>query len=41
MPQLDGSVPELYRHLFAQVQEAEALGFHDTWVTEHHFHEYG
>jgi natural product biosynthesis luciferase-like monooxygenase protein len=41
IPELDGSVPELYRILFAQVQEAEALGFHDAWVTEHHFHEYG
>ncbi len=40
-PALDGSVPQVYRHLIAQVQEAEALGFTDVWVTEHHFHEFG
>jgi alkanesulfonate monooxygenase SsuD/methylene tetrahydromethanopterin reductase-like flavin-dependent oxidoreductase (luciferase family) len=41
LPELDGSVPELYRHLTQQIQEAEALGFHDAWVTEHHYHPYG
>lgn len=41
VPELDGSVPQLYRHLFQQIQEAEALGFHDAWVTEHHYHEFG
>lgn len=40
-PALDGPVPQVYRHLIAQVQEAEALGFTDVWVTEHHFHEFG
>jgi len=41
IPELDGPVPGLYRNIIAQVQEAERLGFHDAWVTEHHFHEYG
>src|SRR5947207_11011573 len=40
-PELDGPVPLLYRHLFEQIQAAEALGFDDAWVTEHHFHEFG
>jgi natural product biosynthesis luciferase-like monooxygenase protein len=37
----DGPVPQLYGHLTQQIQEAEALGFDDAWVTEHHFHEFG
>jgi natural product biosynthesis luciferase-like monooxygenase protein len=41
LPELDGPVPELYQHLSQQIQEAEALGFDDAWVTEHHFHEFG
>src|SRR5947199_9650257 len=41
VPELDGPVPQLYQRLFAQMREAEALGFDDAWVTEHHFHEFG
>jgi alkanesulfonate monooxygenase SsuD/methylene tetrahydromethanopterin reductase-like flavin-dependent oxidoreductase (luciferase family) len=41
LPELDGSVPQFYRHLFEQVQEAEKLGFDDAWVTEHHYNHYG
>lgn len=41
LPEMDGSVPDFYRHMVEQVAEAEALGFHDAWFTEHHFHEYG
>jgi len=38
---LDGPVPEFYGHLFQQMEELDALGFDDVWVTEHHFYEYG
>ena len=41
VPALDGPVSVLYRRLIEQVREAEALGFDDAWVTEHHFHEFG
>jgi natural product biosynthesis luciferase-like monooxygenase protein len=41
VPELDGSPAELYRHLFAQIDELDALGYDDVWVTEHHFDEYG
>jgi natural product biosynthesis luciferase-like monooxygenase protein len=41
VPELDGPVPQVYQNLFAQIREAEALGFDDAWVTEHHFHEFG
>ena len=41
VPEADGPVPQLYGHLTQQIQEAEALGFDDAWVTEHHFHEFG
>lgn len=41
VPELDGSVPQLYQNLLAQFDELEALGYDDAWVTEHHFHEYG
>ncbi len=41
IPALDGSVPQLYGSLFRQIQQAEAVGFDDAWVTEHHFHEFG
>lgn len=41
LPELDGTVPELYRHLVEQIQEAEGLGFDQAWLTEHHFHEFG
>src|SRR5947208_1641101 len=27
--------------MFAQMQELDALGYDDVWITEHHFHEYG
>src|ERR671933_2124142 len=41
LPEHDGSVPEIYGKLFQQIQQAEAVGFHDVWVTEPHFHEFG
>src|SRR5437588_12250795 len=40
-PALDGPEPELYGHVIQQIREADALGFDDAWVTEHHFHDYG
>ncbi len=41
LPELDGTSTDFYRHLFEQIRTAEALGFDDAWVTEHHFHEFG
>lgn len=41
LPELDGPSEEFYGHLFEQIRTAEALGFDDAWVTEHHFHEFG
>jgi len=41
IPELDGPVPEFYRHMFEQMQLLEQVGFDQVWVTEHHFHEYG
>ena len=41
LPDLDGSVAELYRRMFEQVEEIERLGFDSVWVTEHHFSDYG
>jgi alkanesulfonate monooxygenase SsuD/methylene tetrahydromethanopterin reductase-like flavin-dependent oxidoreductase (luciferase family) len=38
---LDGSVPAYYSRLFEQIIEFEKLGFHQAWVTEHHFGGYG
>jgi alkanesulfonate monooxygenase SsuD/methylene tetrahydromethanopterin reductase-like flavin-dependent oxidoreductase (luciferase family) len=40
-PELDGPVPEYYTRLFEQLKEFEKLGFHQAWVTEHHFGGYG
>ena len=40
-PESDGSSQEFYARLFEQIQTAEAAGFDDAWVTEHHFHEFG
>jgi alkanesulfonate monooxygenase SsuD/methylene tetrahydromethanopterin reductase-like flavin-dependent oxidoreductase (luciferase family) len=40
-PELDGSVPAYYGRLFEQIIEFEKLGFHQAWVTEHHFGGYG
>jgi natural product biosynthesis luciferase-like monooxygenase protein len=38
---LDGPEPEFYRRMFEQIELLDRLGFHQVWVTEHHFHEYG
>jgi alkanesulfonate monooxygenase SsuD/methylene tetrahydromethanopterin reductase-like flavin-dependent oxidoreductase (luciferase family) len=40
-PELDGPVPAYYDRLFEQIVEFERLGFHQAWVTEHHFGGYG
>ena len=41
MPELDGPAPEFYRRMFEQMELLDHVGFHQVWVTEHHFHEYG
>ena len=41
IPELDGSAPEFYRRMFEQMELLDRMGFHQVWVTEHHFHEYG
>ncbi len=41
IPELDGPEPAFYEHLFEQFALLDELGFHQAWVTEHHFHEYG
>jgi natural product biosynthesis luciferase-like monooxygenase protein len=41
IPELDGSAPEFYRRMFEQMEVLDHEGFHQVWVTEHHFHEYG
>lgn len=38
---LDGPEPEFYRKMFEQMALLDQVGFHQLWVTEHHFHEYG
>ena len=38
---LDGPAPEFYRRMFEQMELLDQVGFHQVWVTEHHFHEYG
>jgi alkanesulfonate monooxygenase SsuD/methylene tetrahydromethanopterin reductase-like flavin-dependent oxidoreductase (luciferase family) len=38
---LDGPEPEFYRRMFEQMEVLDQVGFHQVWVTEHHFHEYG
>ena len=35
------TVPELYKHILAQAELADRLGYDTFWVAEHHFHEYG
>lgn len=41
IPTLDGSASEFYRRMFEQMTLLDQVGFHQVWVTEHHFHEYG
>ena len=41
LPHLDGETTKFYRGMFEQMEELERLGFHQIWVTEHHFNEYG
>ena len=41
IPALDGPEPEFYRRMFEQMALLDQMGFHQLWVTEHHFHEYG
>jgi alkanesulfonate monooxygenase SsuD/methylene tetrahydromethanopterin reductase-like flavin-dependent oxidoreductase (luciferase family) len=41
VPDLDGSVPEFYQKMFAQMEEMDRLGYDHIWVTEHHFAHYG
>jgi natural product biosynthesis luciferase-like monooxygenase protein len=41
IPELDGPAPEFYRRMFEQMDLLDRVGFHQIWVTEHHFHEYG
>ena len=41
IPELDGPEPDFFEHLFEQFALLDELGFHQAWVTEHHFHEYG
>ena len=38
IPALDGPEPEFYRRMFEQTELLDRLGFHQVWVTEHHFH---
>lgn len=39
IPELDGPAPEFYRRMFEQMELLDHVGFHQVWVTEHHFHE--
>ena len=39
IPALDGPEPEFYRRMFEQMELLDQVGFHQVWVTEHHFHE--
>jgi len=41
VPELDGSFADFYRSMFEQIEELDRLGFHDVWITEHHFSHYG
>jgi len=41
MPEIEGPLPDFYRQMFEQIIEVERLGFHQAWVTEHHFGGYG
>ncbi len=40
-PNLGRSVPAFYKEVLAQIEAAEALGFHSVWFAEHHFSNYG
>jgi hypothetical protein len=40
-PHLGRSVPAFYKEVLAQIEAAEALGFHSVWFAEHHFSNYG
>jgi alkanesulfonate monooxygenase SsuD/methylene tetrahydromethanopterin reductase-like flavin-dependent oxidoreductase (luciferase family) len=41
IPDLDGPLPDFYRHMFAQMEEMDRLGYDQIWLTEHHFAMYG
>ncbi len=41
VPELDGPEPEFYRRMFEQMELLDEAGYHQVWVTEHHFREYG
>ena len=41
IPALDGPEPEFYGRMFEQMKLLDQMGFHQVWVTEHHYHEYG
>ncbi|NIO09534.1 MAG: LLM class flavin-dependent oxidoreductase [Deltaproteobacteria bacterium] len=41
VPRLEGTVNQFYQVMFEQMEEFERLGYHDIWVTEHHFSGYG
>ena len=36
-PQLGRSEPDVYSDSIAEIERADALGFHGVWLTEHHF----
>lgn len=40
-PSLGRSVSDFYKEVLAQIEAAEALGFHSAWFAEHHFSSYG
>ncbi len=40
-PHLGRSIPAFYREILAQIEAAEAYGFHSVWFAEHHFSAYG
>jgi natural product biosynthesis luciferase-like monooxygenase protein len=40
-PDVDGSIKDFYRRIFALLEDSEALGFDVAWANEHHFHPFG
>jgi alkanesulfonate monooxygenase SsuD/methylene tetrahydromethanopterin reductase-like flavin-dependent oxidoreductase (luciferase family) len=40
-PSTGRSVPDFYQEILAQIEAAEAYGFHSVWFAEHHFSAYG